>query len=90
MAKDKYIFIVQLDDGELVAERRENIEEAISDAENLGEDIEFTTIARLKEPEFGLPIDFNSRFIEFFKPEEADEILIHKATTAIVKLLMRP
>ena len=85
----KYIFVLQLKDGDLVAARRNAIEAEIKYNEERGLELQFETIARIFDPPQGLPIDFALNLIEFLDPKlEVTRELRDAAAFAIINLLL--
>lgn len=90
MSKEKknYIFIVQNDDGSLAAGRQIDVDNAIKDAENANEDIEFKVIGRIVEPSFGpLPLDFDENQIEWYEEGEKEPNFIKRAILTITNFI---
>jgi hypothetical protein len=85
----KYIFVLQLDGGDLVAARRDEIEAEIKYNEERGLELQFETIGRIFEPPQGLPIDFADNLIEFLDPKlEVSRELRTDAAFAVMNLLL--
>lgn len=90
MSKEKkqYIFIILNDDGSLAAGKQIDVDNAIKDAENANEDIEFKVIGRISEPSNGrLPVDFDEKQIEWYEEGEKDKTFIKRAVVAIVNFI---
>jgi hypothetical protein len=85
--KISYIFVVQFGDGDIIAVRKTQIDKELDKAEERGDEIDFTTIGKIKEPPYGLDMDFNEKLIEFYKPEDVTQQMKEDAAKAIVKLL---
>jgi hypothetical protein len=87
--KKSYIFIVQSDEGELMAGRQSDVDDALKQAETQNEDIEFKVIGKIAEP-FGknsLPLDFDESRIEWYEEGEKDESFLKRAVVAITNLI---
>lgn len=80
--KENIIFILQFDEGGIVAASKEEIDHEIKYHEERGSELNFKTIGSIKQPPQGISPDFDPRLIEFFdkkqdlKKEFLDQVII--------------
>jgi predicted phage-related endonuclease len=82
------IFVMLFKDGDIVAANKQEIEYEIKNCEERGGELDFKTIAELKQPPQGISPDFDTRLIEFFDKEEDTTELRNKAALAIINRLI--
>lgn len=87
--KKKYIFVCQMEEaGEIFVGRQGDVENEIRNYEAREEDLPFTTIGRIEEPQFGLPMGFSDNLIEWYNKEAMPEKrIIDTAVLKIIELL---
>lgn len=89
--KKSYVFIIQTDDGDLVAARQKEVDSFIDEYEQANVDLDFKVIGKIAEPNgpFSLPLDFNESLIEWYSADqEKGEEFMKQVTIAITKLIM--
>jgi len=85
---DKFIFICKTEDEEYFAGRKNDIDGLITSYEESNTDLPFTTVAKIKEPPYGLPMGFPEELIEWYSKDSIpDERTIDLGVMAIVQLL---
>jgi hypothetical protein len=87
--KKRYIFVCQMEEsGEIFVGRQGDVDNEIRNYEVLEQDLPFTTIGRIEEPQFGLPLGFSDRLIEWYNKETVPEKkVIDAAVLKIIELL---
>jgi len=89
MSEKNYIFVVELDSGDIIAARKDEIIAEVKRFEKMDEELNFKTIGRIFEPPQGLTPDINSMNIEWYEKDRViDKQLIDNAVIAIVNLLL--
>lgn len=83
---DEFIFICKTEDNEYFAGRKNDIEFAIKRFEDANTDLPFTTVAKIKEPPYGLPMGFPEQLIQWYK-DIPDKHTVDLAVMAIVQFL---
>lgn len=83
------IFVIEVNDGDIIATNRQAIEAEIKYCEERGEELTFKTIAEIKQPPQGISPDFDPILIQFLDKEQ--EITLefrHRCALAIINYIL--
>lgn len=85
----KFIFVLQMEEsGEIFIGRKGDIDAEIRNYENSGKELPWTTIGKIEEPPYGLPIGFEPELIQWFdKKAKPEQQIINQTVLAIIQFI---